>query len=117
MPKVRFEPFAVEIEVPQGTSLLAAADQAAQRVDDDFFYGESCEGRLECGNCCVQIVHGAENLSPAGDQETKLLADLGRGPGWRAACAAKVSGDVVARVPPRPGTEEVGSAAVSTPPP
>lgn len=103
MPIVRFEPSGVEIEVPQGTSLMAAADQAAQRVEGEFFYGECCEGRLQCGNCCLQIVRGMENLSPVSRQEAAMLKVVAAGPDWRASCGAMVQGDVVAKVLPRPG--------------
>ncbi len=102
MPKVRFEPHGVEIEVPAGTTLLAAADQAAREVEAEFFIGECCEGRLECGNCCLEILQGAENLSPPSPDELALLAVVAKGkPGekaWRSSCQALVHGDVVAKV-------------------
>ena len=72
MPKVRFEPIGVEVEVPEGTSLMAAADQAAREVDEEFFIGECCEGRLECGNCCLEILEGTGNLSPVTPDEADL---------------------------------------------
>jgi uncharacterized 2Fe-2S/4Fe-4S cluster protein (DUF4445 family) len=106
MPKVRFEPSGIEVEVPAGTRLLAAADQAAQDFDGEFFYGECCEGRLECGNCLLEIIEGGDRLSPATEQEIELRTILGRGQSWRASCAAEITGNIVARVPPRPGTEQ-----------
>lgn len=101
MPTVRFEPFAVTVDVPEGTPLMAAADQAAQQYPDEFFVGECCEGRLECGNCALEIVEGAENLSPASAKETELLKTIGAADAMRASCVALVRGDVVARVPER----------------
>jgi len=104
MPKVRFEPSGIEVEVPAGTRLMAAADQAARQTDAEFFRGECCEGRLECGNCCLEILKGMENLSPAGDDELSLLAVVApksNAKAWRASCAAEVHGDVTARVPER----------------
>jgi ferredoxin len=101
MPKVRFEPLGLEIEVPAGTRLMAAADQAAQDADQEFFIGECCEGRLECGNCCLEIVRGAENLSPPSDEEEALLKIVAPRGSWRASCAAEVRGDVTAKVPTR----------------
>lgn len=98
MPIVRFEPYGVEIDVPVGTPLMAAADQAAKHVVDEFFVGECCEGRLECGNCCLQIVKGMENLSPPSQKELDLLKVVSKGENWRASCAAKVNGPVTARV-------------------
>jgi len=104
MPKVRFEPYGVEVDVPEGTSLMAAADEAAQQVEGEFFYGECCEGRLQCGNCCLELVRGAENLSPVTEQEAAMLKVVAKSPAWRASCSAMLLGDVVARVLPRPGT-------------
>ena len=99
MPQVVFLPYDLRLEVPRGTSLLAAADEAAEMVDDDFFVGELCEGRHECGNCCVEIVEGADALSPMTESERKLLAELGGRPDTRTACTARVCGDVTVRIP------------------
>ena len=98
MPQVTFLPYAIRLEVPRGTSLLAAADEAAETVPDDFFAGELCEGRHECGNCCVEVVAGTENLSPVTEGERALLGQLGHGPAVRTACTARVQGDVTVRI-------------------
>jgi ferredoxin len=98
MPHVHFLPYELRLDVPRGTSLLAAADEAAERVADDFFGGELCEGRHECGNCCVQVLAGAENLSPVTDGERALLAELRHGGDVRSACTARVYGDVTVRL-------------------
>jgi ferredoxin len=98
MPRVTFLPCEISLEVPRGTSLLAAADEAAEMVSDDFFVGELCEGRHECGNCVVEIVRGAENLSPQTASEAALLKELGRGPAFRSSCTARVQGDVTVRI-------------------
>ena len=99
MPQVTFLPYNLQLEVARGTSLLAAADEAAEMVPDDFFVGELCEGRHECGNCCLEVVAGAERLSPMTEGERRLLADLGHGPAFRCACTAHVQGDVTVRIP------------------
>ncbi|MBE3068675.1 MAG: 2Fe-2S iron-sulfur cluster binding domain-containing protein [Planctomycetes bacterium] len=99
MPHVTFLPYDIRLEVPRGATLLAAADDAAEMVDDDFFSGELCEGRHECGNCVVAVVEGADALSPATDAERALLARLRAGPDARCACTARVYGDVVVRIP------------------
>ena len=98
MPLVTFLPYDIRLEVARGTSVLAAADEAAETVADDFFVGELCEGRHECGNCCVLVEKGGDNLSPVTDSERALLASLGHGPGVRAACTAAVRGDVMVRI-------------------
>ena len=98
MPQVTFLPYEIRLEVPRGASLLAAADEAAELVPDDFFVGELCEGRHECGNCCVEIIDGAESLSPVTQGERELLAELKAGPTVRSACTARVLGDVTVRI-------------------
>jgi uncharacterized 2Fe-2S/4Fe-4S cluster protein (DUF4445 family) len=98
MPLVHFLPYDLRLDVPRGTSLLAAADEAAESVPDDFFVGELCEGRHECGNCCIQVVAGAENLSPVTDGERALLAELKCAADVRTACTARVFGDVAVRL-------------------
>jgi len=98
MPLVTFLPYDIRLEVPRGTSVLAAADEAAEMVPDDFFVGELCEGRHECGNCCVEIVAGAGSLSPVTQGERELLAELKVGPDVRNACTARVLGDVTVRI-------------------
>jgi len=98
MPQVTFLPYDIRLEVPRGTSLLAAADEAAEMVPDDFFVGELCEGRHECGNCCVEVVAGAGNLSPATQGERRLLNDMRHGSAVRTACTARVLGDVTVRI-------------------
>jgi uncharacterized 2Fe-2S/4Fe-4S cluster protein (DUF4445 family) len=98
MPQVTFLPYEIRLEVPRGTSLLAAADEAAEMVLDDFFVGELCEGRHECGNCCVEVVAGTDNLSPVTKGERALLDELKHGPAVRSACTARVLGDVTVRI-------------------
>ncbi len=117
MLQVTFLPYAVRLEVPRGTSLLAAADEAAEMVSDDFFVGELCEGRHECGNCCVEITTGAENLSPVTASEQALLEKLGHGPAFRTACTARVQGDVTVRIlAPVKHTPEHGRAQMQAHP-
>ena len=111
MPQVTFLPYGLRLEVPRGTSLLAAADEAAEMTPDDFFSGELCEGRHECGNCGIEIVVGAENLSPPTQGERKLLDPLRAGPAVRTACTALVQGDVTVRlIAPIKHTPERGQA-------
>jgi len=117
MPQVTFLPFEIRLEVPRGTSLLAAADEAAEMVEDDFFVGELCEGRHECGNCLVEVVAGADALSPMTDSEQALLAQLGTGPETRAACTARVQGNVTVRIPhPVRHAEAAGEARMQAHP-
>jgi ferredoxin len=108
-----FLPYGFELEVARGASLLAAADEAAELTPDDFFVGELCEGRHECGNCCVEITAGSEHLSPVTPGEVAILKDLGHGPTIRSACTARVLGDVTVRIltpvkhAPQPGEAQM----------
>jgi len=99
MPRITFLPYKIGLDVPRGTSVLAAADEAAEMVADDFFKGELCEGRHECGNCVVEVVDGADALSPVTDSERSLLDRLGAAPTMRTACTARIHGDVTVRIP------------------
>ena len=117
MPQVTFLPYGIRLEVPRGTSLLAAADEAAESVPDDFFAGELCEGRHECGNCSVEVLQGSENLSPVTASERALLDALGLGPAFRSACTARVVGDATVRIPaPVKHTERRGEAQMQAHP-
>jgi uncharacterized 2Fe-2S/4Fe-4S cluster protein (DUF4445 family) len=98
MPHVTFLPYEIHLEVPRGTSLLAAADEAAEMTSDDFFTGELCEGRHECGNCCVEVVDGADHLSPMTESERSLMVTLKQPADVRSSCTARVLGDVTVRL-------------------
>lgn len=65
--KVRFLEQGIEVEVPLGTSILAAAEKA------DAPEGSACGGVCACSTCHVYIESGAELLSPAGEDEEDIL--------------------------------------------
>ena len=98
MPRVTFLPFKISLEVPPGSNLLAAADEAAERVEDEFFVGEFCEGRHECGNCCIEVVEGGQNLSELSREERTLVRELSFSEFIRPSCTARVYGDVTVRI-------------------
>ena len=89
MPRVRFEPLQKEQDVRLGTTVLSAANSAGIPL------GQSCDGEGICGWCRVSVVGGMENLSAPTDLEETLRASLGFAPEERAACLARVRGDVV----------------------
>ncbi len=86
--KVTFLPYDTAIEVNAGESIIRAAMEAGVHIN------ASCGGDGVCGKCRVLIeqgdVHGgiSEHLSPE-DREK----------GYRLACKAEVSEDVVIRIP------------------
>jgi ferredoxin len=89
MPKVRFLNEKIEIEVPEGTTVLQAARKAGAPE------GDRCGGVCACSTCHVYIMRGLENTSEIEDEEydildkafdVRLQSRLG--------CQAKISGDV-----------------------
>src|SRR5215471_9387971 len=67
MPKVRFEPEGIEIEVPVGTSILEASNKAHAQV------GSACGGVCACSTCHVYVKQGLADLSPASDREEDIM--------------------------------------------
>ena len=69
MPRVRFRsPFdEVVIEVPEGTTLLEAAEECGATV------GHACGGVCACSTCHVWVKRGLESLSEQEDAEADRL--------------------------------------------
>ncbi len=67
MPKVRFEPDGIEIDVPVGTSILEASQKAHAQV------GSACGGVCACSTCHVYVKAGLDDLSDASDREEDIL--------------------------------------------
>ena len=67
MPKVRFEPDGIEIEVPIGTTILEASQRAHAQV------GSACGGVCACSTCHVYVKQGLADLSPASDREEDIM--------------------------------------------
>jgi 2Fe-2S ferredoxin len=89
MPKVRFLKEKLEVEVPEGSSILEASRKAGAPE------GDRCGGVCACSTCHVYVVKGLDNTSEAEDEEqdildkafdVKLESRLG--------CQAKIHGDV-----------------------
>jgi ferredoxin len=67
MPRVRFADQELEVEVPLGSSLLAAAQRAGAPE------GSACGGVCACSTCHVYVDQGAELLSEASEDEEDIL--------------------------------------------
>ncbi|MFO7562747.1 MAG: 2Fe-2S iron-sulfur cluster-binding protein, partial [Enhygromyxa sp.] len=80
--RVRFGRDFGELEISEGTSLLAAAARASAPL------GNACRGQGVCRACAVLVVSGAEQLDPPGELERAM----GLEPGWRMACQTRVRG-------------------------
>jgi 2Fe-2S ferredoxin len=67
MPRVRFSEQSLEVEVPVGTSVLAASKLAHAPE------GDACGGVCACSTCHVYVEKGAELLSEASEDEEDIL--------------------------------------------
>ena len=67
MPKVRFEPDGIEIEVPVGTSILEASQKAHAQV------GSACGGVCACSTCHVYVRQGLSDLAAASEREEDIM--------------------------------------------
>ena len=89
MPIVSFQPLEKRREVKNGATILAAANQC------DAPIGQSCSGDGICGWCKVKILSGLQELEPPSRLEQRLIETNGFSPDERAACLARVRGDVI----------------------
>jgi len=88
MPVVKFERLQKEKKIAAGATLIAAANRAGVPI------GQSCGGEGACGWCKVKIISGAGNLSEPSRREAQLIREKEFAGDERAACQAKVFGDV-----------------------
>jgi 2Fe-2S ferredoxin len=86
--RVEFIPLGKAKEVKPGVTIISAATRA------DVPIGQSCNGDGVCGWCKVKVIRGMENLSPPSAAERHLMAACSFAPDERAACMARVGGDV-----------------------
>ncbi|HUI11605.1 MAG TPA: 2Fe-2S iron-sulfur cluster-binding protein [Bacteroidota bacterium] len=87
-PMVEFVPLGKAKQVRKGVTIIAAANRA------DVPIGQSCNGDGVCGWCRVKVLKGMDHLMPPSAVEQKLMAACAFAPDERAACLARVSGDV-----------------------
>lgn len=89
MPKVRFTLEQLEIDVPEGTTILEAARKAGAPE------GDRCGGVCACSTCHVYVVRGFDDTSEIEDEEFDILDkafDVRMTS--RLGCQAKVTGDI-----------------------
>jgi 2Fe-2S ferredoxin len=85
MPKITFLPDNVSIDVPPGTSILAAAKKAHARV------GYACGGVCACSTCHVYVKLGLDSLSEQQENEEDILDKaFDVRPSSRLSCQSKV---------------------------
>ncbi len=89
MPKVRFVREKIEIELPAGQTILAAAKLAGAPE------GDRCGGVCACSTCHVYVVKGIDNTSEIEDEENDILDKAFDVKSTsRLGCQAKVTGDI-----------------------
>jgi ferredoxin len=69
MARIRFDPDGLEIEVPVGTTIRAAAEKVGAHL------GSACGGVCACSTCHVYVKEGLDALSPLEDKEEDQLDD------------------------------------------
>jgi ferredoxin len=85
---VRCEPSGREVQVVHESNLLDAILRTGMAL------GQACDGIALCGFCRVRILEGAENLTPIGEEERKILAAEHADDEERLACCTRVHGPV-----------------------
>ncbi len=88
MPVISFPRLRKAKSIVKGATLLAAANRSGVPI------GQSCGGEGACGWCKVKVVEGAANLVEPSPRERRLMVEKGFRPEERAACQAKIRGDV-----------------------
>jgi len=101
--QVTFEPGRRGVEVDPAAAPFGGLGKPGSLLDiasaHGIEIGSNCGGNGICGTCYVVVEDGAENLSPADDDERATLEGMtDNAPGARLACQAVVLGPVTARV-------------------
>ncbi|MFZ5855991.1 MAG: ASKHA domain-containing protein [Chloroflexota bacterium] len=86
------QPIGKRIDVPAGTNLLDACQQAGVELV------AICGGAGVCGTCRVRLLKG--QLSDYSLTEMEELTDAERAAGFRQACQVEVLSDIVIEIPP-----------------
>lgn len=92
MPKynITFADINTTVSVPRGTRIV----EVAEKVGANIPFG--CKEN-DCGDCMVEVVEGANNLSAPSVLEIDLLKQKFGKPSNRLACQAMVLGDVTVK--------------------
>ena len=94
MPKVRFLPADIEVEVPEGTAVLDAA------LDNNIRIDHNCGGNCACSTCHIIVNEGFDSLNEMSEDEEDMLDEAeGLTETSRLACQAKVKTDLVVTIP------------------
>jgi adenylate cyclase len=86
--RVNFHPLNKTKEIRAGATILAAANQCSVPI------GQSCSGDGICGWCRVTVLRGADHVAPPSELEQRLMEEMNFAGNERAACLARVKGEV-----------------------
>ena len=101
MPKVRFLPMDIEVEVKDGTPVLDAA------LNNNIQIDHNCGGNCACSTCHIVIENGIETLNPMSEDEMDMLDEVETlTETSRLACQCKVTKDLIVRIPPKESSWE-----------
>ena len=90
MAKVRFQKENLEVEIPDGTTILSAAKLIGAPQ------GDRCGGVCACSTCHVYVVEGLNQTSDIEDEEFDILDKaMAVKSTSRLGCQAKVFGNIV----------------------
>ena len=96
MPKIRFLPMDITVDVPEGTAVLDAA------LDNDIRIDHNCGGNCACSTCHVIIEEGFDALNEMTEDEEDMLDEAdGLTETSRLACQCKVTTDLRVKIPPK----------------
>lgn len=94
MPKIRFLPADITVDVPEGTAILDAA------LDNDIRIDHNCGGNCACSTCHVIINEGFETLNEKSEDEEDMLDEAENLTDTsRLACQCRVTKDLVVTIP------------------
>src|SRR5580765_6031737 len=89
--RLRFLPDGADVRVPAGTPIFDAASWNGIAIDS------TCGGHGTCKKCKVRVVEGDV---PVGSVDPRAFSPDERRAGWRLACRATATEDLVVDVPP-----------------
>ena len=98
MPTIRFANEDQKVGCIAGANLRQAALDAGINPYKGLNNFNNCGGLGQCGTCVVEVLEGAQNLSPRSDVEQVYLSD--RPANYRLSCRTSVNGDVTIRTRP-----------------
>ena len=101
MPTIRFEQEGQQVGCIEGANLRKAALSSGINPYKGLNNLNNCVGVGQCGTCVIEVLEGAQNLSPRSDVEEVYLSD--RPANYRLSCRTSVNGDVTIRTRPDEG--------------